>query len=99
MSLIKGSVFLNATFLEKESKYILAPGDKISVGQESLALIEWGDGSLTRLGENTKISIEENQVSRDYTKINISFELIAGKTWSNVVSFLGEESSFTQTFQ
>lgn len=99
LSVLEGTSTLNEVFLEKNQRYILQSGDKISVGEKSLALIEWGEGSLTRLGENTKISIEQNQISRDYTKIQISFDLIAGKTWSNVISFFNEESSFTQSFQ
>lgn len=78
---------------------MLTSGDSIrTIGKESLAVIEWGDGSITRLGGNTKISVGNNEVSRDYTKIDISFDLIAGKTWSNVVSFISGDSAFTQTF-
>jgi len=32
---------------------------------------------MTRLGGNTKIQIEQNEISRDFTDINISFELLA----------------------
>jgi hypothetical protein len=96
---LKGSVQINEESLLLDAKQRIHAGDKISVGEKSLALVEWWDGSLTRLGENTKISVEENQVSQDYTKIQISFDLISGKTWSNVVSFLGNESYFTQSFQ
>lgn len=99
LTLIKWNATLNEVRLEADTKNILASGDKVRViGESSLALIEWWDGSLTRLGGNTKISIDQNQISKDYTNINISFELIAGKTWSNVVSFIGKDSSFTQTF-
>lgn len=100
LSLIKWEATLNDSTIERNKKYTLATNDKVEViGDESLAIIEWWDGSLTRLGWNTKISIEQNKVSRDYTDINISFELIAGKTWSNVVSFIGHDSSFTQSFE
>lgn len=99
LTLLKGNGTLNEWTLDTEKKYLLSSGDKIRIiGDSSLGLIEWWDGSLTRLWWNTKISIEQNQISRDYTNINISFELIAGKTWSNVVSFIGEGSSFTQKF-
>ncbi|NDK10095.1 FecR domain-containing protein [Candidatus Gracilibacteria bacterium] len=99
VNLVEGTASINDTKLEINTKKVLKTGDKIHViGESSLAVIEWGDGSLTRLGGNTKISIEQNQISRDYTKINISFELLAGKTWSNVVSFIGKDSSFTQNF-
>lgn len=97
-SLLQGQAQLNEKYVDVEQKYILHSGDKISTSKESLALIEWGDGSLTRLWENTKITIENNQVSRDYTNIQISFDLIAGKTWSHVISFISNDSQFKQSF-
>ncbi len=99
LTLVKWNATLNETRLDVDMKNILSSWDKIRViGNSSLAVIEWGDGSMTRLWGNTKISIEQNQISRDFTNINISFDLIAGKTWSNVVSFIWQDSSFTQTF-
>lgn len=97
--LLKWNATLNETQLRIDSKNILSSWDKVRViGNSSIAVIEWWDGSMTRLWGNTKISIEQNEISRDYTNINISFDLIAGKTWSNIVSFIGSDSSFTQTF-
>lgn len=99
LTLIKWNGTLNDLRLTIEEERILVAWDKIRViWDSSLAVIQWWDGSLTRLGGNTKISIDQNEISRDYTNINISFELIAGKTWSNVISFIGSDSSFTQTF-
>ena len=100
VTLVEGKGTLNESFLETEKKYLLSVGDTIRViWDSSLAVISWGDGSLTRLGGNTKIIIDKNEISRDYSTINISFQLIAGKTWSNIVSFIGKDSSFTQSFQ
>ncbi len=98
VKLIKWKALLNETFLTLEEKYILSSGDKIITQDDSLAVIEWWDGSLTRLWENTKITIEQNQISKDYTEIDISFDLLAWKTWSQVISFIGKDSSFTQNF-
>jgi len=99
LMLINGNGTLNDTRLVAQERKILASGDKVRViWDSSLAVIEWWDGSMTRLWWNTKISIEQNQISRDFTNINISFELIAWKTWSNIVSFISSDSSFTQTF-
>lgn len=70
--------------------------DVISTLKNSLAIIEWGDKSITRLGWNTKIKVKENFASEDLSKINISFELLKGKTWSNVISILTWDSTFTQ---
>lgn len=100
LTLVEWRGTLNEESLDIQARYVLAPGDKVEIiGSESLWVIEWWDGSLTRLWGNTKISIEQNDISRDYTDINISFKLIAGKTWSNVISFIGQDSSFTQNFE
>jgi len=99
LTLVKWNATLNEIRLGVDTKNILSSWDKVRViWDSSLAVIEWWDGSMTRLWGNTKISIDQNQISRDYTNINISFELITGRTWSNVVSFIGKDSSFTQTF-
>ena len=99
-TLIKWKGTLNEVFVSIEEKTSLQSGDKIRViGDDSLGVVEWWDGSLTRLWANTKISIDQNEISRDYSTINISFQLIAGKTWSNIVSFIGKDSSFTQSFE
>lgn len=99
LTLVKGNGTLNELRLITQEEYIILPWDKIRViWGSSLAVIKWWDGSLTRLWGNTKILIEQNEISRDYTNINISFDLIAWKTWSNVISFIGSDSSFTQTF-
>lgn len=98
LELIQWNALLNETLVQKKEKYILEVWDKVSTQVDSLAVISWGDGSLTRLGENTKITVEQNEISKDYTDINISFDLLSGKTWSQVVSFIWEDSSFTQQF-
>jgi len=98
LRLVKWEASLNDALVEMEKKYILRSWDKVHTRDESLAVIEWWDGSLSRLWWNTVITIEQNQVSQDYTDIQISFDLIAGRTWSQVVSFFDEGSSFTQTF-
>lgn len=99
ISLISGNGTLNEIRLREDEKNILVSWDTIRIiGESSLALIEWWDGSMTRLWGNTKITITQNEISRDITDINISFDLIAWKTWSNIISFIGSDSSFTQTF-
>lgn len=96
--MIEGSGKLNEQSLSLNEKETLASGDVILTGEDSLAVIYWGDGSLTRLGSHTKIEIEENMISKDFSEIHISFDLLSGKTWSQVVSFIGKDSSFTQSF-
>jgi len=99
VKLIKWSWNLNDTALIIDDDTLLKSWDNIRViGDNSLAVIQWWDGSMTRLWWNTKISIEQSEISKDFTNIDISFELIAGKTWSNIVSFIWSDSSFTQNF-
>lgn len=84
------------TVLELNLKQKVNNGDVINTLSNSLALIEWWDKSITRLGSNSKIMIKENFVADDLSKINISFELLKWQTWSNVVSILSWDSNFTQ---
>ena len=100
LSLLEWQWTLNEQLLDLNSRSSLESGDKVRIiWDSSLALIEWWDGSITRLAWNTKISIWEANVSEDYTKINISFDLISWKSWSNVVSFLWKDSYFKQSFE
>jgi hypothetical protein len=74
--------------------------DEIStIGETSLAVIQWWDKSITRLAGNSKVVIQENSVAADLSQIHISFELLKWKTWSNVVSILWEKSYFQQQAQ
>lgn len=82
--------------LELNLKQKVNNGDVINTLNNSLALIEWWDKSITRLWSNSKIMIKENFVAEDLSKINISFELLKWQTWSNVVSILSGDSNFTQ---
>ena len=99
ISLVEWKWTLNEVLLPIDAREVLESWDKVrTIWEESLAIIEWWDGSITRLAWDSKISIGEANVSKDYTKINISFDLISWKTWSNVVSFLGKDSYFKQSF-
>ncbi len=82
--------------LKLEKKELLKNGDVLNTLSNSLAVIEWGDKSITRLGANSKVVIKENFISEDLSKINISFELLKWKTWSNVISIFSWESYFRQ---
>ncbi|MDD2871924.1 MAG: FecR domain-containing protein [Candidatus Gracilibacteria bacterium] len=98
--LMKGQAFLNDEQLKVQDRNKLAVGDMVkTVTNDSLAVLEWGDGSVTRLGGNSSIEINEMHISNDLTSMNISFNLLSGKTWSNVVSFFGEGSYFKENFR
>lgn len=86
----------NYIALQIDKKQILSKGDTIQIWQQSFWVIEWWDKSITRLWENTYILIKENFVSQDLDTIQISFELLGGKTWSNIFSIFWRDSYFHQ---
>lgn len=97
--LVKWKVKINDYLLKKEERKKLKVWDKVITWQNSACVIEWWDWSLTRLWENWKIEIQQLDVSKDLSKINLQFKLVDWKTWSNVVSFLWEDSYFKQNFE
>lgn len=76
----------------------LVMNDKITTFPSSRATIFWADGSVTRLGEKTTITITTLSVSNDLASIQIKFDTESGKTWSNVIRSLLPESFFEQTY-
>ena len=97
--LVTWDVYINNETLASEERIMLEVGDEIITKDGSICVVEWWDGSLTRLWENWKIIIEELNVEEDLSKINLQFKLTQWKTWSNVVSFLWEKSYFKQNFE
>lgn len=65
-----------------------------TVWDESIAVIEWWDSSITRLWWNTEVEIKENNISSNLSKIQISLNLIKWKTRNNLVSIFWKESYF-----
>ncbi|MDD3646375.1 MAG: FecR domain-containing protein [Candidatus Gracilibacteria bacterium] len=103
VTLVEGTGYLykfeDEIKLEKNSRERLNSGDTIkTMGGNSLAVIEWGDGSITRLGANSELKVRENEVSDNLNTIQISFDLEKGKTWSNVINFMGEDSYFKEYY-
>lgn len=85
------------SILKTDNKEIIVSWDIISIiWDDSLAVIEWWDKSITRLAWNSKVLVKENFVSDDLWDINISFELLKWKTWSNVITIIWENSYFKQ---
>ena len=99
VELISWSATLNEKSIEINKKEKLSIEDVVTTtSQDSLAIIEWWDWSITRLWPNTSVKIWELYVADNKDKINISFELIEWKTWSNVISFIPDNSYFRQLF-
>lgn len=85
-------------FLDIDDREKIYSWDSISIiGEDSLWVIEWWDNSVTRLSWNSRLRIDENDISSDLANIKISFELIRWKTWSNVLSIMWDDSYFHQT--
>lgn len=74
--------------------FVVAVGDRVIASWDGLALIVWPDGSITRIGESTEITIREMDVASDYSQIRVSFDLDKWKIWTNVVRALFGDSVF-----
>ena len=86
-----------STILKVDEKKQLQVWDTIAtMWQDSILVIEWWDKSITRLSWNSRVVIKETDISKDLSKINISFELLKWKTWSTVVSMFSGENHFKQ---
>ncbi len=97
--LINWNATLNSIPLKSNKKEVLKIWDTVrTLWISSLAVLEWWDGSVTRLWWNSSVKINEIYLSENLDKINISFELLSWKSWSNVVSFLWKWSYFNETF-
>lgn len=93
---VKWDCLNNKKILKLDFKEKIFNWDIINILDNSFAVIEWWDKSITRLWSNTKIEIKDNFISQDLSKINISFNLLKWKTWSNIVSMLVWDSSFKE---
>lgn len=83
--------------LETQQKKNILVDDKIRTLAESAATIFWIDGSITRLGENTSISVLELKKSAGEST-QVDFSISEGKSWSNLARSLDPDSYFKQRF-
>lgn len=98
--LVKWNAKLNESLLVKDIKNKLFVWDTVrTIWETSLAVLEWWDGSVTRLWWNSDVKIDELYVSKDISEINIWFKILSGKSWSNIISFLWEWSYFKEEFR
>lgn len=99
VSLVEWEWYLNESNLVLWDKESLSVWDVIKTTKEnSLAIIEWWDWSVTRLWWNTEIQVNELFVSQSKDRLNIAFSLFSWKTWSNVLSYIPWDSYFKQSF-
>lgn len=99
LNAIESEVYLNNTLVSTSARVLLDAGDMVKTSSTWRAIIEWWDGSVTRIWESSELLIEQVDVNSNRTQINIRFELFSWKTWSNVISFLWNDSSFTQKIE
>jgi len=73
----------------------LNPGDTIKVDKDSTAEIQWFDDSISRLKENTELTIEKAAYNPDnITETRISIRVVAGEVWNKVRSLVDRKSEF-----
>lgn len=100
VTLIEWQWLVNENLLKIDSKEKIEIWDTVrTIWNKALAIIEWWDGSVTRLWWNTSLKIEDLYLSDDLSDINIAFDLKSWKTWSTVISFLWEWSYFKEYFK
>ena len=98
--LVEWEWLLNEKLLKLNEKKELKIWDYVkTIWDNSLIVIEWWDWSLTRIGWNSRIRIDELFVDSDLLNINLSFELLSWKSWSNVINFMWEWSYFKESFR
>jgi len=86
---IHGTVsWINAT--DKEE---LNTGDQVKTDSSGIAQIVYPSGTVTRIGNNTQISIEDYSSSPQ--QVNIKIEI--GSVWSRITKLLGGESYQTES--
>jgi len=91
---------LNDELMIKDSKELLSVWDIVkTIWLDSLVVVEWWDWSVTRLWPNSSIKVNELYVEENLLQINLSFELLTWKSWSNVLNFLWSKSYFKESFR
>lgn len=99
VELVKWKAVLNENLLILNERKKISENDIIqTLDKDSLAVIEWWDWSITRLWWNTKIEIKNVFTSKNKNIVQIAFNTFSWKTWSNVVSYLWEDSHFYQYY-
>lgn len=83
--------------LEIHDRENIKENDRIRTLAHSAATIFWPDGSITRLAEQTNVTINE---LKKWSEIStqVDFSLTEGKTWSNISRYLDPASHFKERF-
>jgi len=80
---------------EAEDGIKLKAGDSVKTLESSRAIINYFDGSITRLGPKTEVLVEESAESGEQQGgVLFSIKQIAGNTWHRVKKLFGGESRY-----
>lgn len=83
--------------LDAQQKKDISADDRIRTLANSAATIFWADGSVTRLGEKTNVSVLELKTNPNQST-QVDFSISEGKSWSNLARSLDPDSYFKQRF-
>jgi len=69
--------------------------DTIRVNANSVATLNWFDGSVSRLQAGTKLTITKADYNpENVAETDINFKVISGEVWSKVINLIDEDSEF-----
>ena len=88
-TITRGNILIDMITLDF---YEVQEWDIIITRADSLSVINWPDRSTTRLGANSRLTIERMRVADDYSRIELVASLESGKSWSNIVRILYPDS-------
>ena len=98
LSVASGSVTIGrgdiAIDMVSGDRYNLAEKDIIMTKSGAFAVVHWPDQSTTRLGSDSRMTINRMRVTDDYSAIEIELSLETGKIWSNVIRTIYPGSFF-----
>lgn len=95
---VSGSVYVHRgdTVLNGRSDFILEEGDVIQTGGEgSKAVIRFFDDSISRLRENTEVTLSRLFIDDAKNLVDVVVGVYDGEVWAKVCSFSKRRSEFT----
>jgi FecR protein len=78
--------------MQKSETYDLREKDIIITHARSQAVVAWPDHSTTRLGPDSRLTIQTMRVAEDYSHVELVASLESGQAWSNIVRDLPIDS-------
>lgn len=80
--------------LAAASGNLVHPGDQVQTSASGRSLIQFQDGSITRLGPATTVKLDAAEFDRQGQLHNVSMSQSAGRTLSTVQKLLGSNAKF-----